>query len=223
MLASAGLVSLSSAWPQVSINEEFTLPKLDFDYKALEPHIDSATMEIHHSKHHASYVKKLNEALQGSPYKNKGLSIEALLQKLPAEETAIRNNGGGHYNHSLFWKLLSPTPSEPSTEFLAALKNQFGSLETFQEQFQKAALSHFGSGWVWLVLSKGRLEILSTANQDNPLMEKILGRKKLKPILALDVWEHAYYLKYQNKRVDYVSVFWKVLNWQEASRLYIQK
>ena len=194
----------------------FKLPKLDYAYDALEPHFDAMTMEIHHSKHHAGYTNKLNKALEGS---NLSFNIEELLQKLdelPAEiQVAVRNNGGGYYNHQLFWKFLSPNGGgEPSGELAEALNQTFGSFEAFKEAFNTAAKTQFGSGWAWLVLSDGQLEVVSTPNQDSPVSE---GKDVL---LGLDVWEHAYYLKYQNRRPDYINAFWNIVNWKVVEERY---
>jgi superoxide dismutase, Fe-Mn family len=189
----------------------FTLPDLPFKLDALEPHIDAKTMEIHHGKHHATYVTRLNQALEG-----KGdlasKTIEDLLRNLDAVPNeirmAVRNNGGGHYNHSLFWKLLSPSGGKPSGALAEAITKSFGSFEAFKTQFTDAATTRFGSGWAWLSLDKSRkLIVSSTPNQDSPLMEGMV------PVLGLDVWEHAYYLKYQNRRPDYIAAFWNVVNW----------
>jgi len=195
-----------------------TLPKLSYEYNALEPHIDAKTMEIHHSKHHQAYVDNLNNALKGTALESKG--IEELISSLSAVpeniRTAVRNNGGGHANHSLFWNLLNAKGGGAPTGKLAdAIKNEFGSFEAFKEKFEAAAKTRFGSGWAWLALSGGKLEIYSTANQDNPLME---GKK---PVIGLDVWEHAYYLKYQNRRPEYIAAFWSVINWSAADKNYI--
>lgn len=194
----------------------FKLPKLDYAYDALEPHFDAMTMEIHHSKHHAGYTNKLNKALEGS---NLSFNIEELLQKLdelPAEiQVAVRNNGGGYYNHQLFWKFLSPNGGgEPSGELAEALNQTFGSFEAFKEAFNTAAKTQFGSGWAWLVFSDGQLEVVSTPNQDSPISE---GKDVL---LGLDVWEHAYYLKYQNRRPDYINAFWNIVNWKVVEERY---
>jgi Fe-Mn family superoxide dismutase len=195
----------------------FTLPPLPYDYAALEPHIDEQTMRIHHDKHHAGYVNNLNAALEGNAELQK-LSVEALLKDINAVpekiRTAVRNNGGGHANHTLFWEIMTPGgPSEPSGALADGIKKAFGGLAEFKEQFAKAAATRFGSGWAWLVSSgNGSLAIESTANQDSPLME---GKK---PIIGIDVWEHAYYLKYQNKRADYITAWWNVLNWAEAAK-----
>jgi Fe-Mn family superoxide dismutase len=196
----------------------FELPKLDYAYNALDANIDAATMEIHHSKHHAAYVNNLNAALTGNASENKGIEeIMAEISKLPV---AVRNNGGGHYNHSLFWKLIGPNGGGvPSGDVLAAIEKNFGSFDAFKEEFAKAGATRFGSGWAWLVKqADGKLAIGSTPNQDNPLMD--VSDLKGTPILALDVWEHAYYLKYQNRRPDYIQAFWNVVNWNEvAARL----
>lgn len=196
----------------------FELPKLPYAEDALEPHIDKETMNIHHTGHHNTYVTNLNNALEG----NKELlskSVEEVISNLDAVpeavRTAVRNNGGGHANHSLFWTILSPNGGgAPSGELADAINQKFGSFEAFKEEFTKAATGRFGSGWAWLSVNNGELEISSTPNQDNPLME---GKT---PILGLDVWEHAYYLKYQNKRPDYINAFWNVVNWDEVERRY---
>lgn len=194
----------------------FALPKLDYAYDALEPHFDAMTMEIHHSKHHAGYTNNLNKALEGSKL---SFTIEELLQQLnelPAEiQIAVRNNGGGYYNHKLFWKFLSPNGGgEPSGELRQALEKTFGSFEAFKEAFNTSAKTRFGSGWAWLVISNGKLEVVSTPNQDSPVSE---GKDVL---LGLDVWEHAYYLKYQNRRPDYINAFWNVVNWKAVEERY---
>lgn len=193
------------------------LPELDYKYEALEPHFDGETMKIHHTKHHQGYVNKLNAAIDGyDDLKQK--DIETLLREInqvpESVKQAVTNNGGGHANHSLFWKLLSSTGGKPDGEVLKAIEKKWGSFDNFKDEFVNAALSRFGSGWAWLVLNNGELEVISTANQDSPLME---GKT---PIIGLDVWEHAYYLKYQNKRPDYVEAFFKVLNWNYVNELY---
>ncbi len=196
---------------------EYTLPPLPYDFGALEPHIDAKTMEIHHDKHHAAYVNNLNAALKDHP-DHQGKTIEALLADLnalpEAIRTAVRNNGGGHANHSFFWQIIGPGGGgEPKGALAEAITAQLGGFPAFKEAFAKAAATRFGSGWAWLTCSKdGKLAVTSTANQDSPLMEG------LTPILGLDVWEHAYYLKYQNRRPDYISAFWNVINWDEVGR-----
>lgn len=199
---------------------DFSLPPLSYSTDALEPHFDKTTMEIHHGKHHAAYIKNLNEAVKNTSWANS--SLEDILAEVTAKSPAIRNNAGGHYNHSLFWKLLSPKGGgEPTGAVGEAIKEAFKSFQNFQTQFQNEALGRFGSGWVWLMVDSKtkKLRITSTPNQDNPLMKKIV-KEQGKPILALDVWEHAYYLKYQNKRVDFVKAFWNVVNWEEVNKLF---
>lgn len=193
----------------------FELPKLPYSYDALEPHIDKETMEIHHSKHHNTYVTKLNAVVEGTEYENKSLEdLIANLDSVPENlRTAVRNNGGGHLNHSIFWQILSPN-SEEKGEVVDKIKEQWGSLDEFKSEFSDKAAGRFGSGWAWLVVNDGKLEIVTTANQDSPLTEG------LTPILALDVWEHAYYLKFQNKRPDYIGTFWSVVNWEKVDELY---
>tara|TARA_R110001583_G_scaffold11547_2_gene51959 strand:+ start:6890 stop:7492 length:603 start_codon:yes stop_codon:yes gene_type:complete len=196
----------------------FELPKLPYAYDALEPHIDARTMEIHHSKHHAGYTNNLNAAIAGTDLDGK--CIGEILGRVSRQSSAIRNNGGGYYNHDLFWKLMSPNGGgEPTGKLQKAINDTFGGFEQFKEKFSKAAATRFGSGWAWLVkLSDGSLKISSTPNQDNPLMDD--AEVKGTPILGLDVWEHAYYLKFQNRRPDYISEFFEVLNWEEASRRF---
>ncbi len=198
------------------------LPELPYAHNALEPHIDATTMEIHHGKHHNTYVTKLNAALEGQA-DLAGKPVEELIRRIKALpesiQTAVRNNGGGHANHTFFWQILSPKGGgEPSGELAAAIKETFGGLDAFKEEFTNAALGRFGSGWAWLVLDgKGNLRVTSTPNQDSPLMEDIADVPGT-PLLGLDVWEHAYYLNYQNRRPDYVGAFWNVVNWDEAAR-----
>lgn len=194
----------------------FELPKLPYAYDALEPHIDKETMEIHHTKHHNTYVTKLNDAVKGTDLESKSIEdIVKNLNSVPDDiRTAVQNNGGGHYNHSLFWELLTPNASEPSGEVVDAISSTFGSLDKFKEEFAAAAAGRFGSGWAWLVVDNGELAIVSTPNQDNPISEGKL------PILGLDVWEHAYYLNYQNRRPDYINAFWNVVNWGKVNELY---
>lgn len=196
----------------------FTLPQLSFGYSELEPHIDAKTMEIHYTKHHQGYVDKLNAALENHSDLGQR-SIEELLvdlKALPEDiRTAVRNNGGGHANHSLFWSILLPNGGgSPSGELAAAIDEDFDSLENFKQQFSQAAATRFGSGWAWLVVSKGKLEVISTPNQDSPISE---GKT---PILGLDVWEHAYYLNYQNRRAEYIASFWHVVDWTAVEKLY---
>ncbi|MBV7532631.1 superoxide dismutase [Chitinophaga sp. sic0106] len=196
----------------------FTLPPLPYGFDALEPNIDKLTMEIHHDKHHGAYVKNLNDAIAGTPYAS--LTLEQILKKVTATDKAIRNNAGGHYNHSLFWTLLSPAKTNPSDKLKAAITKDFGSWEAFQQKFNDAAKTVFGSGWAWLIVTPGKkLSVINTPNQDNPLMTNLV-KEQGAPILALDVWEHAYYLKYQNKRPDYISAFWNVINWNEVEKRY---
>lgn len=194
----------------------FTLPQLPYPYTALEPFIDAKTMEIHHTKHHQAYTTNLNNALENSPLKGK--TIEEILKNLDLEQKALRNNAGGFYNHNLFWETLSPTKSEPSAELSQAIEQSFGSFENFKAEFTKAAMSQFGSGWAWLCVSGDKkLSICATANQDNPLMPNGCGNT---PILGLDVWEHAYYLNYQNRRADYIEAFFNIINWAKVSELF---
>ncbi|MCS7296796.1 MAG: superoxide dismutase [Bacteroidia bacterium] len=202
---------------------EFILPNLPYPYNALEPHIDAMTMEIHHQKHHGTYLANLKSALEKYPeWAAKSLEeILSNLSKLPEEiRTAVRNNGGGHWNHSFFWPIMTPTSSgKPIGELAQALEATFGGFEAFKEKFTAAALGRFGSGWAWLVWREGKLEIGSTPNQDNPLMD--ISEFRGKPILGLDVWEHAYYLKYQNRRADYIKAWWNIVNWEEAERHFL--
>ena len=199
------------------------LPALPYAPDALEPHIDKATMEIHHGRHHKAYVDNLNKAIAGSPLEGK--SIDEIVKGIGSAPENIRgpvrNNGGGHWNHSFFWKLLAPRAGGAPTGKLAdAINSTFGSFDAFKEKFEAAGMSRFGSGWAWLVVNNGKLEICSTANQDNPLMGKAVAGCEGTPVLGCDVWEHAYYLKYQNKRADYLKAFWSVVNWSEASKAF---
>ncbi len=199
----------------------FQLPALPYAFEALEPHLDAKTMEIHHDKHHAAYVTNLNAALEKYPALH-GKSIEALLSEItsvPEEiRTAVRNNGGGHMNHSLFWQLMAPhAGGEPTGALADAVNQAFGSFAAFKEQFGKAGLGRFGSGWAWLINNGGKLSIESTANQDQPVMDGKIA------ILGLDVWEHAYYLKYQNRRADYIAAWWNVVNWAEVAKRFAGK
>ena len=195
----------------------FTLPNLPYAHNALEPHVDALTMEIHHGKHHQAYINNLNAAVEGTPMAGKSLED---LMKQHSDVPAVRNNGGGHYNHSMFWTLMSPNGGgQPSGDLASDIATTFGSFDAFKEAFAKAAATRFGSGWAWLcVNAAGKLEICSTANQDNPMMPSVGCAGT--PILGLDVWEHAYYLKYQNRRPDYVSAFFNVINWTEVASRY---
>lgn len=195
----------------------FTLSKLPYEFAALEPHIDARTMEIHYTKHHQAYTDKLNAALEGSALAD--ASIEEIMANVSQHSTAVRNNGGGFYNHSLFWSILSPQGGgEPTGALAAAISDAFGSFEEFKTQFSDAAANQFGSGWAWLVVYEGKLSVGSTPNQDNPLMDTT-GLEGT-PILGLDVWEHAYYLNYQNRRPDYIAAFWNVVDWNEVARRF---
>ena len=197
----------------------FTLPQLDYAYDALEPHIDSRTMEIHHSKHHQGYTNKLNAAIEGTNQESK--NILQILTDLDMNNMALRNNAGGYFNHKLFWEIMNPNnKTEMSNDLSSAIDNSFGSFDNFCASFSNAAATRFGSGWAWLCVKDGKLEICSTSNQDNPLMPSIgCGGT---PILGIDVWEHAYYLNYQNRRPDYVSAFFNVINWGVVSEKFIQ-
>jgi superoxide dismutase, Fe-Mn family len=191
----------------------FTLPALPFAPDALEPHIDKQTMEIHHGKHHQAYVDNLNKAIAGTEHENK--SIEELVASAGSISPAVRNNGGGHWNHSFFWNLLSAQGGKPEGSLAEAINSTFGSLEALQEKVNAAGATRFGSGWAWLIVKDGKLEVSSTPNQDNPLMD--VAEVKGTPILGIDVWEHAYYLKYQNKRPDYLKAIWSVINWKKVA------
>ncbi len=220
VLTAAGLVMAKTGFKAMaSIAEQdstFTLPPLAYDDAALEPYIDALTMQIHHDKHHQAYVTKLNEAM--ATLKKGSMTIEEICKGVSTFPMAVRNNGGGHYNHSLFWKLMKPQGGGlPTGKVADALNGAFGSFDEFKKQFNDAALKRFGSGWAWLVkTADGKLVIGSTPNQDNPLMD--VSDFKGEPLLALDVWEHAYYLKYQNKRADYINAFWNVVNWDEVAK-----
>jgi Fe-Mn family superoxide dismutase len=241
-LAGAGLAFIGTSFGRNNNNESnlsseagitddnmFKLPPLPYAYDALEPYIDKQTMELHHTKHHQAYVDKLNKALADA--KVSGVSLDDICKNVSKYSTAVRNNGGGHYNHSMFWKgmkpstgtVLSPTSAnEPSGKIGDSIKSSFDSFANFKTKFSEKALSVFGSGWAWLIINKeGKLEIGTTPNQDNPLMD--ISELKGNPIIGLDVWEHAYYLKYQNKRADYVNSWWNVVNWEEAAKRLEQK
>ncbi|MDB5231840.1 MAG: superoxide dismutase [Chitinophagaceae bacterium] len=194
----------------------FTLPALPYAFDALEPHIDAQTMQIHHDKHHQAYVDNLNKALAGTEHENK--SLEEIVAKAGSISPAVRNNGGGHWNHSFFWEILGPNGGQPSGELADAINSTFGSLDGLKEKVNAAGTTRFGSGWAWLIVKDGKLEVTSTPNQDNPLME--VAEVKGTPILGIDVWEHAYYLKYQNKRPDYLKEIWNVINWNKVAEHY---
>jgi len=204
----------------MSLNAQapYSLPALPYEFKALEPSIDSATMNIHYSRHHAAYINNLNQALQGN--ESAQLSLIDLLKNISKYPASVRNNGGGHYNHSLFWSILTPSRNtQPSKDLMEAIQLGFGGMDSLRAQMNKAAMSRFGSGWAWLYINtSGKLAISSTPNQDNPLMDVVSDQGT--PILGIDVWEHAYYLKYQNKRGDYLAAIWTVINWDEVSRRY---
>jgi Fe-Mn family superoxide dismutase len=195
----------------------FKLPDLKYDYNALEPYIDAQTMEIHHTKHHGGYTTKLNAALEAENVSGK--SIEEILQNISKYSTGVRNNGGGYFNHNLFWEIMSPNGGgNPTGDIGNAIAETFGSYDKFKDEFANAAATRFGSGWAWLVKDNGKLKIGSTPNQDNPIMD--ISDFKGKPLLGLDVWEHAYYLKYQNRRPDYIDAFFNVINWDKVNELY---
>lgn len=197
----------------------FELPKLPYAYNSLEPNIDARTMEIHHTKHHQAYVTNLNNAIIGTDAEK--LSIEDICKSISKYPVAVRNNGGGHYNHSLFWNIMAPNAGgEPSGELATSITAAFGSFTEFKTQFANAAATRFGSGWAWLIVKDGKLAVSSTPNQDNPLMD--VAEVKGFPILGIDVWEHAYYLNYQNRRPDYVGAFWNVINWVEVTKRYTE-
>ena len=198
------------------VNAQFKLAPLPYAYNALEPAIDKETMEIHYTKHHQAYVTNLNAAVKGNAAEGKTLA--ELLTGVSAYPAVIRNNAGGHFNHSLFWQLMAPKPKPASAAFLKEITATFGSMEKFKTTFADSAAKRFGSGWAWLIVQNGKLKITTTANQDNPLMDVVA--QKGAPILALDVWEHAYYLKYQNKRPDYIAAFWNVVNWDAVAERF---
>ncbi len=198
----------------------FQLPTLKYDYKALEPYIDALTMEIHHTKHHGAYTNNLNAAIDSTSISN--VPIEEILKDISKHSPAVRNNGGGYYNHNLFWELMSPNGGgEPSGELLKQIQKTFGSFGEFKEKFSATAATRFGSGWAWLVIDNGELKVFSTPNQDNPLMD--VSEVKGFPLLGLDVWEHAYYLKYQNRRPEYIQNFWNVIDWKTVENRFESK
>lgn len=195
---------------------EHLLPALPYSFDALEPHIDAQTMQIHHDKHHQAYVDNLNKALAGTPGADK--TLEELMAGISGYPTAVRNNGGGHYNHSLFWSVLGANGGAPTGDLATAINESFGSLDALKEKMNTAGATRFGSGWAWLIVKDGKLDVCSTPNQDNPLMD--IAEVKGHPILGIDVWEHAYYLKYQNKRPDYLKAIWNVINWDAVDARY---
>ncbi len=223
-LAAGTLLPFINTYAAEPASGPFSLNPLPYATNALEPHIDAKTMEIHHGKHHATYVTKLNEAL-ASQESLKGKALEDLVSDIPsisdkAAMNAVRNHGGGHWNHDFFWKTLAPAAESgaPDEKLTAAITAAFGSMDGLKEKFNAAAASRFGSGWAWLIVQDGKLAITSTPNQDNPLMKGIVTDAELgKPIMGIDVWEHAYYLNYQNKRADYITAFWNIINWKEVS------
>lgn len=195
----------------------FTLPALPYAFDALEPHIDATTMQIHHDKHHQAYVDNLNKAIAGTPHENK--SLEELVKSAGTISPAVRNNGGGHWNHSFFWEILAPNAGgKPDGKLADAINSSFGSFDAFKEKLAAAGATRFGSGWAWLLVKDGKLEVSSTPNQDNPLMD--VAEVKGTPVLGVDVWEHAYYLKYQNRRPEYLAAIWNVINWKKVAERY---
>jgi Fe-Mn family superoxide dismutase len=210
----SNMVSAASFSQSAADTAPFKQSPLPYDFGALEPHIDKLTMEIHYGKHHAAYVKNLNDAVKSTDFEKQ--SLETIIKSISKAPVAIRNNAGGHWNHSFFWNIMAPNKGGlPKGALASAINKQFGSFENFVETFNKAATSRFGSGWAWVIVNKGKLEITSTPNQDNPLMD--IADVKGTPILGLDVWEHAYYLHYQNKRADYIKAFWNLVNWDQVA------
>ncbi|MCP9770931.1 superoxide dismutase [Lacihabitans sp. LS3-19] len=207
-------ISVSEAKKAFAVADPFSLPALPYAYSALEPFIDAQTMEIHHSKHHQGYVNNLNKAVVGTPMEFTPLAD--IVANISKASTAVRNNAGGHWNHSFFWEILSPKKQSPSDKLMNMIVRDFGSLDKMQTEFNAAATSRFGSGWAWLIVQDNKLKICSTPNQDNPLMD--IAEVKGTPILGIDVWEHAYYLKYQNKRADYIKAFWNIVNWEKVEK-----
>jgi len=211
----------SSNNPTQSAKEQkpmpFTLPELPYAHDALEPYIDKVTMEIHHGKHHAAYVANLNKAVEGGEWASK--TIDQILAGISKAPPAVRNNGGGHFNHTMFWTVMKPQGGgSPTGDLAAAITRDFGTFEKFKEQFSNSGITRFGSGWAWLIAQHGKLVVASTPNQDNPVMD--IAEVKGVPVLGMDVWEHAYYLKYQNRRPDYVAAFWNVINWDEVAKRF---
>lgn len=221
LISNEQLNTIEQLGEQGGAGTTFSLPQLPYSYDALEPFIDKQTMEIHHTKHHQTYVDKLNKALESKA----NFNLEGAFKTISKMDVAIRNNGGGHYNHSLFWQLLKPhkqaQENKPVGKLAEAIAKDFKSFEDFKKEYSEKAAKIFGSGWCWLIVQKGKLKIVTTPNQDNPLMD--VAKDKGKPVLALDVWEHAYYLKYQNKRVDYIANWWNVVNWEKAEELFAGK
>jgi Fe-Mn family superoxide dismutase len=217
----AGVIASPSLSAITNVNDAFTLPPLGYSFNALEPHIDALTMEIHHDKHHGAYVTNLNKAMASAPSDLLGLSLVQLCMVVKPDQTAIVNNAGGHYNHSKFWNWIKPGgASAPTGALLSAIVSAFGSIEGMKKQMEDAAKARFGSGWAWLIKDgSGKLSIISTPNQVNPLMGNITDQLGT-PVLGIDVWEHAYYLKYQNRRADYLQAFWNVVNWDEVAADY---
>lgn len=200
------------------VADAFTLPKLPYSFDALEPHIDKQTMEIHYGKHHQAYVTNLNKAVAGTALAT--MKIEDIIKDISKHPVAVRNNGGGHWNHTFFWNILSAQGGKPTGKLAAAIDSDLGGLDKLKETFNQAATTRFGSGWAWLIVEpSGKLAVTSTPNQDNPLMD--VAEKKGKPVIGLDVWEHAYYLKYQNRRPEYITAFWNVINWANAEKNYV--
>lgn len=219
LLSSSLVVKLGNAFSKpVFFEGMHTLPALPYSFDALEPHIDKLTMEIHHDRHHKAYVDNLNKAIAGTELEK--VSLEDLVKNISKHPLAVRNNGGGHWNHTFFWNIMAPNAGGmPKGKVSEAINSTFGSFDKMKEEFAKAATGRFGSGWAWLIVTADKkLKIVSTPNQDNPLMD--ISTDKGTPILALDVWEHAYYLKYQNKRADYINAFWNVVNWNKVEELY---
>ncbi|TVR87459.1 MAG: superoxide dismutase [Saprospirales bacterium] len=206
----------------VDNNEIHTLPDLAYEYDALEPHIDAKTMEIHHTRHHQAYINNLNGAIAGTPLEN--MSLEEIMKNISEHSMTVRNNGGGHYNHALFWEIMSPDGGgEPEGDLAAAMDEAFGSFENFKEEFHRHGMTQFGSGWAWLIVDEnGDLKVTQTPNQDNPLMDVVPDDERGTPILGVDVWEHGYYLHYQNRRGDYINAFWNVVDWDAVSKKYQQ-
>lgn len=217
LVASPVLAQLYNETSSIPMAGQYEFPKLPYAYNALEPYIDAQTMELHYSKHHQGYYTKFIDAIKGTPEAN--LTIDELFAKTSTLNSAVRNNGGGFYNHLLFWENMSPKKTSPSVELQKAIERDFGTLEKFKENFANAAKTQFGSGWAWLAADNdGKLFVSSTPNQDNPLMDVVA--KKGTPLLALDVWEHAYYLHYQNRRAEYVDNFWNIVNWEKVSERF---